>query len=78
MRGGVGKKIPKKEMENMTSQEVDVVKQLCILGFVEVCHKICTEISRERLRAMPLLIYNNRMIQYFHVMFINSYMINSI
>ena len=64
MRGEVGKKTSKKEMENMTSQEDDVVQQLFILGFVEVCHKICTEISRERLRAMPLRIYNNRMIQY--------------
>ena len=34
MRGEVGKKIPIKEMENMTSQEDDGVQKLCILGFV--------------------------------------------
>ena len=31
----MGKKIPKKEIENMTSRVDDVVQKLCILGFVE-------------------------------------------
>ena len=39
MRGEVGKKIPKKEMNNMTSQEDDVVQKLCILGFLHIKYK---------------------------------------
>ena len=42
IRGEVGKKIPNKEMENMTSQEDDVVQKLCILGFV------CTTITARK------------------------------
>ena len=34
MRGEVEKKVPKIEIENMTSQEDDVVQKLCILGIV--------------------------------------------